>query len=102
MGSDSGCQRDSRVRMNETLVIVGPGRLGRSATEILSKAGYPVVLIGRETSIPARGRHLAHRTDREVAAVAQDVPPGVSSCTLRARSMSMFLGLIKRSVRCIH
>ena len=88
--------------MNETLVIVGPGRLGRSATEILSKAGYPVVLIGRETSIPAADVTWLTVPDREVAAVAQDVPPGVSSCTLRARSMSMFLGLIKRSVRCIH
>ena len=76
MGSDSGCQRDSRVRMNETLVIVGPGRLGRSATEILSKAGYPVVLIGRDTSIPAADVTWLTVPDREVAAVAQDVPPG--------------------------
>ena len=88
--------------MNETLVIVGPGRLGRSATEILIEGGYPVVLIGRDTSIPAADVTWLTVPDREVAAVAQDVPPGGIVLHARARSMSMSSGLIKRSVRCIH
>ena len=69
--------------MNETLVIVGPGRLGRSATEILSTAGTLSCSIGRDTSIPSADITWLTVPDREVAAVAQDVPPGGRPARIR-------------------
>lgn len=62
--------------MNETLVIVGAGRLGRSAHQILTTAGHPVVLIGRNTAIPAADLTWLTVPDRAVSEAARAVPKG--------------------------
>ena len=73
--------------MNETLVIVGPGRLGRSATEILSTAGHPVVLIGgTRASRSPTSPGSPFRTERLPR--AEMYPQGVSS-THQVRSISI-------------
>jgi predicted short-subunit dehydrogenase-like oxidoreductase (DUF2520 family) len=76
MDSLCRCQRDSGAGMDETLVIVGPGRLGRSAHRILTEAGQPVVLIGRNDPIPPARLTWLTVPDRAVATVAQAVPSG--------------------------
>ncbi len=76
MDSLCRCQRDSDAGMDDSLVIVGPGRLGRSAHQILSEAGHPVVLVGRHDPIPAARLTWLTVPDRAVAAAAQAVPAG--------------------------
>jgi len=76
MGSIHGCQRDSVVPMDTTLVIVGPGRLGRSAAQILQSKGRDFLLIGRGQPIPRADVTWLTVPDREVKAAAQEVSEG--------------------------
>lgn len=76
MGSNIGCQRDSGVPMTDSTVIVGAGRLGRSAQHILARGGHPVRLIGRGVPIPPAEVTWLTVPDREVSEVALSVPRG--------------------------
>lgn len=71
-----GCQRDSTSIMSTPLVIVGPGRLGRSAQFILAEAGHEVQLIGRGAAIPPAEVTWLTVPDREIATAAQETPRG--------------------------
>lgn len=62
--------------MRTSLVIVGPGRLGRSASCLLAAAGTTHVLIGRHEPIPAAEVTWLTVPDREVSQAAQSVPAG--------------------------
>lgn len=62
--------------MDETLVIVGAGRLGRSAQHILTASGHTVALIGRGDAIPPARLTWLTVPDRAVAQVASSVPHG--------------------------
>lgn len=62
--------------MDTTLVIVGPGRLGRSAAQILHSKAQHFQLIGRGQAIPKAGVTWLTVPDREVMSAAQGVPPG--------------------------
>ena len=62
--------------MDTTLVIVGPGRLGRSAAQILRSKAKPFQIIGRGQPIPKADLTWLTVPDREVEAAAQGVPAG--------------------------
>jgi predicted short-subunit dehydrogenase-like oxidoreductase (DUF2520 family) len=62
--------------MSEPLVIVGPGRLGRSASALLRSASRPHRLIGRGESIPKATLTWLTVPDREIQNAAMSVPPG--------------------------
>jgi predicted short-subunit dehydrogenase-like oxidoreductase (DUF2520 family) len=62
--------------MDTTLVIVGPGRLGRSVAKILHSRGQDVQLIGRGQAIPKAPLTWLTVPDREVKAAALGVPVG--------------------------
>jgi len=58
------------------LVIVGPGRLGRSVQRLLARTGAPPPLVGRHTAVPRAAVTWLTVPDREIAAAAQGVPRG--------------------------
>ncbi len=58
------------------MVIVGPGRLGRTAAAQLEAGGHRVRLVGRGAPIPPAPITWLTVPDRAIAAVAQQVPPG--------------------------
>lgn len=58
------------------VVLVGPGRLGRSLALGLRAAGLEVQLVGRGDAIPPAGLTLLTVPDRAIAEVARLVPPG--------------------------
>ena len=62
--------------MDTTLVIVGPGRLGRSAAQLLHSKNHAFQLIGRGQPIPRADLTWLTVPDREVKAAAQVVPEG--------------------------
>jgi predicted short-subunit dehydrogenase-like oxidoreductase (DUF2520 family) len=62
--------------MSTPLVIVGPGRLGRSAQVILARGGHAVQLIGRHEAIPRAELTWLTVPDREIEAAAAIVPEG--------------------------
>ncbi len=62
--------------MSEPLVILGPGRLGRSASAILRSAGKPHRLIGRGETIPESRLTWLTVPDREIQNAALAVPAG--------------------------
>ena len=62
--------------MNTPIVIVGPGRLGRSAASILHKQGHAHTVIARGEPIPQAEITWLTVPDREIKAAAQAVPPG--------------------------
>jgi predicted short-subunit dehydrogenase-like oxidoreductase (DUF2520 family) len=62
--------------MNTEAVIVGPGRLGRTVSGALSRAGWSVQLIGRGERIPAGPLTWLTVPDRSIAAAAAATPPG--------------------------
>ena len=59
--------------MDTTLVIVGPGRLGRSVAQILGSKGRDFHLIGRGQPIPKADITWLTVPDREVQAAAREV-----------------------------
>ena len=61
---------------NSKLVIVGPGRLGRSVAALLTRAGRPFELIGRGTAIPQADLTWLTVPDSAIQAVASTVPLG--------------------------
>ena len=58
------------------LAIIGPGRLGRSAAQILAAQGAEFALVGRGERPPAAALTWLTVPDRLIASVAADVPPG--------------------------
>ena len=58
------------------LVIVGPGRLGRSVQRLRARAGPPPPLVGRHAAIPRADVTWLTVPDREIAAAARRVPSG--------------------------
>jgi len=62
--------------MSIPLVIIGPGRLGRSAQVLLSNRGQSVPLIGRNEHIPAAQVSWITVPDREIFNVANAIPSG--------------------------
>lgn len=58
------------------LVIVGPGRLGRTAARLLGERGVALGLVGRGEPIPTARRTWLCVPDRAIAEVAAAVPPG--------------------------
>lgn len=58
------------------VLIVGPGRLGRSVAMALRAAGHRVRLVGRDEPIPPAPVVWLTVPDREIAAAAARVPPG--------------------------
>lgn len=58
------------------VVIVGPGRLGRSLAAYLSRSGPPPVLVGRGGAVPDADVVVLCVPDRAVAEVAGAVPVG--------------------------
>ena len=58
------------------VTIVGPGRLGRSAAQILHDQGAEFVLVGRGEAIPRADVTWLTVPDREIAAAAGSVPAG--------------------------
>ena len=62
--------------VNTSLTIVGPGRLGRSAAQILDTQDVSYRLVGRGESIPAAEITWLTVPDREVALAARAVPKG--------------------------
>ena len=58
------------------LAIIGPGRLGRSAAQILDAQGAEFVLVGRGGRPPSAAVTWLTVPDRAIASVAADVPPG--------------------------
>ena len=62
--------------MNTNIVIVGAGRLGRSAAQILGNKGHPFLLIGRGEPIPPASVTWLTVPDREIGKVSALVPKG--------------------------
>jgi predicted short-subunit dehydrogenase-like oxidoreductase (DUF2520 family) len=62
--------------MTNSIVIVGPGRLGRSVAQILQENGHTHRLIGRGEAIPSSELTWLTVPDREIEAAAQAVPLG--------------------------
>ena len=62
--------------MSEPLIIVGPGRMGRSASALLHTAGRPHRLIGRGETIPNCTLAWLTVPDREIQNAALAVPQG--------------------------
>jgi predicted short-subunit dehydrogenase-like oxidoreductase (DUF2520 family) len=58
------------------LLIVGPGRLGRSAVALLGREGPPPPLLGRGDRLPSADLTWLTVPDREIGAAAARVPPG--------------------------
>jgi len=58
------------------LVIVGPGRLGRSAAQLLSARGVPFTLVGRGEAIPAAPLTWLTVPDSAIEEAALAVPHG--------------------------
>jgi len=64
-------------RMNlEQVIIVGPGRLGRSAARLLEPTDCAVQLVSRGQPIPAGPLTWLTVPDREIEAAARKVPTG--------------------------
>jgi predicted short-subunit dehydrogenase-like oxidoreductase (DUF2520 family) len=57
------------------LVVIGPGRLGRSVERLLRERGWPVTLLGRGVSIPAAPLVWLTVPDRAVHQVAATCDP---------------------------
>jgi predicted short-subunit dehydrogenase-like oxidoreductase (DUF2520 family) len=62
--------------MTNSIVIVGPGRLGRSAAKILHENGHEHRLIGRGEAIPSSELTWLTVPDREIETAALAVPLG--------------------------
>lgn len=62
--------------MPTEIVIVGPGRLGRTAQAALSQAGWAVRMIGRDHPIPPAPLTWLTVPDRDIAAAAAATPTG--------------------------
>ena len=62
--------------MDTKTVIVGAGRLGRSAAQILDNKGHPFVLVGRGDAIPPARLTWLTVPDREIANASERVPEG--------------------------
>ena len=62
--------------MQADIVIVGPGRLGRSAAKILTEKGHAFLLVGRGEPIPQAPITWLTVPDREIANTAARVPKG--------------------------
>jgi len=62
--------------MTNIIVIVGPGRLGRSAAKILEQNGHQSILIGHGESIPPAEVTWLTVPDRAIEAAAKAVPVG--------------------------
>jgi predicted short-subunit dehydrogenase-like oxidoreductase (DUF2520 family) len=58
------------------ILLIGPGRLGRSLRDRLVALGQPVRLIGRGEAIPAAPLTYLTVPDAQIAMVATQVPPG--------------------------
>ena len=58
------------------VVVVGPGRLGRSVEARLREKGHDVVLIGRSAAIPPAPLTYLTVPDGAIGAAAAAVPPG--------------------------
>lgn len=58
------------------VVILGPGRLGRTLAQLLPAAGHPVTLVGRADPIPSADVVLLTVPDAAIADAAQRVPEG--------------------------
>lgn len=58
------------------LLIVGPGRLGRSALALLSRRGPPPPLLGRSDTLPSADLTWLTVPDREIVHAAARVPAG--------------------------
>ena len=58
------------------VVILGPGRLGRTLARLLPPAGHPVTLVGRDGSIPRADVVLLTVPDAVIADAARRVPDG--------------------------
>ena len=58
------------------LVLVGPGRLGRSVRQLLLARGHPCLIVGRGEPIPKAALTWLLVPDRVIAEVARAVPPG--------------------------
>jgi predicted short-subunit dehydrogenase-like oxidoreductase (DUF2520 family) len=58
------------------LVIVGPGRLGRTVEQQLHAKGWTLRVVGREQPIPSSPLTYLTVPDAQVAKVAARVPPG--------------------------
>lgn len=62
--------------MSLPLAIIGPGRLGRSVSEILSNGGHKFQLFGRHERIPQARLTWLTVPDRDIPAAAASVPAG--------------------------
>lgn len=62
--------------MTTTVIIVGPGRLGRSVATLLERRQIPVQLIGRHDRIPSAALTYLTVPDREIGDAAARVPKG--------------------------
>ena len=62
--------------MSTPIVIVGPGRLGRSAAQILKQNGQKYVLVGRNQIIPQAPITWLTVPDRETEDASNAVPQG--------------------------
>ena len=62
--------------METPITIVGPGRLGRSAAQILHAQGTPYVLVGRGQTIPKSTLTWLTVPDREIENASEAVPIG--------------------------
>ncbi len=58
------------------LVVVGPGRLGRSVTTLLKNRGHSVTLVGRGETIPTSSLTWLTVPDRAIREASERVPPG--------------------------
>jgi predicted short-subunit dehydrogenase-like oxidoreductase (DUF2520 family) len=62
--------------MRTTVIIVGPGRLGRSVATLLERRQVPVQLVGRHDRIPPAAITYLTVPDREIGEAAARVPKG--------------------------
>lgn len=72
---DESTPRNSSFH-SEDVLIVGPGRLGRSLLGALRSLGLDVRIVGRGSAIPAAELTLLTVPDRAIAEVAALCPPG--------------------------
>lgn len=59
-----------------SVLVVGPGRLGRSVARLLRDGGHQVTLVGRGQAIPQSPLTWLTVPDRAIATAAAAVPPG--------------------------
>lgn len=69
-------ERQPRASKRLDVVVVGPGRLGRSVARLLTDAGHRVRLVGRGQPVPAAPLTWLTVPDRAIAEVAGRVPRG--------------------------